>query len=317
MKVKLIHTIVINIGLSLGIDNYHKIKELDVFYYILLPALIGYGVFEFSAGNEEATVVAVLLAILFARFITAAVRFVIMSAISLYLIALAVAWLWERYPLATQAGVSIVLAMIIVGLGKVILHKILHIRHKSKKLNFETMDELPQEMIVRYTQQDEYLFEEALCFLAKHYKTREKNVKPFMIHSVRVAHILQEHHAPVDVVVAAYLHDLLEDTNCTLKEINEAFGDHVALLVSLSTYDKTILDYNARYREHFKRISGNSDALLLKAADIIDNRQYLNLATPKMAKQVQEKHKKFVDMASNTIEFHALFKRLHTEVGLH
>lgn len=55
--------------------------------------------------------------------------------------------------------------------------------------------------------------------------------EPYINHCVAVAGILAEMHVPPQVIVAALLHDTVEDTNVTLDQIREQFGDNVALLV--------------------------------------------------------------------------------------
>jgi len=55
--------------------------------------------------------------------------------------------------------------------------------------------------------------------------------EPYINHCVAVAGILAEMHVPPQVLVAALLHDTVEDTNITLDQIREQFGANVALLV--------------------------------------------------------------------------------------
>jgi len=55
--------------------------------------------------------------------------------------------------------------------------------------------------------------------------------EPYINHCVAVAGILAEMHVPPEVIVAALLHDTVEDTTITLEDIRQMFGDRVAMLV--------------------------------------------------------------------------------------
>ena len=58
-----------------------------------------------------------------------------------------------------------------------------------------------------------------------------KSGEPYLIHPVSVAQILAELHFEPAVIAAGLLHDVLEDTDVTRDEIQEAFGDEVLVLV--------------------------------------------------------------------------------------
>lgn len=55
--------------------------------------------------------------------------------------------------------------------------------------------------------------------------------EPYITHCVAVAAILAELRAPVEIVMAALLHDTVEDTALTLEDIRREFGDVIARLV--------------------------------------------------------------------------------------
>jgi len=65
---------------------------------------------------------------------------------------------------------------------------------------------------------------------------RRYNGEPFYNHPKRVCETLVEHgYADVEVLAAAMLHDVVEDTNVTLDEIREYFGERVADMVNWLT----------------------------------------------------------------------------------
>ena len=55
--------------------------------------------------------------------------------------------------------------------------------------------------------------------------------EPFVIHPINVAIILSEMEMDDEAIVAGLLHDTVEDTDCTILDIKNQFGDNVALLV--------------------------------------------------------------------------------------
>lgn len=96
---------------------------------------------------------------------------------------------------------------------------------------------------------------------------------PYITHPFSVALLVAEDGAHDDVVVAALLHDTLEDTATTREEIVEAFNGRVADLVAAVS---EVRQDGAAWRERkmkYLDLLGRSDddALLIAAADKIDN----------------------------------------------
>ena len=60
---------------------------------------------------------------------------------------------------------------------------------------------------------------------------------PYINHPVEVARMVAATGAPEDVVIAAVLHDVVEDSDVTLAELERAFGPEVAALVDALTDD--------------------------------------------------------------------------------
>ena len=64
-----------------------------------------------------------------------------------------------------------------------------------------------------------------------HEGQKRKSGEPYIIHPIAVAKILVEMGMDTDTIVAALLHDVVEDTEVELKEVETKFGSDVALLV--------------------------------------------------------------------------------------
>ncbi len=88
------------------------------------------------------------------------------------------------------------------------------------------------------------LFIEALSFAAsKHRLQRRKdNQSPYINHLIDVARLLwfEGGVRDTELLIAGLLHDCLEDTETTAKELEDSFGDRVRSLVEEVSDDKTL-----------------------------------------------------------------------------
>ena len=107
-------------------------------------------------------------------------------------------------------------------------------------------------------------------------QARKGTSKPYIVHPLRVALILERYNFPRALVVAALLHDVVEDTDATIDDVSTRFGDEVAALVSAVTEQKVEggkrRPWKVRKQEalnHLKRLPRQVAAL--KAADALDN----------------------------------------------
>jgi guanosine-3',5'-bis(diphosphate) 3'-pyrophosphohydrolase len=95
---------------------------------------------------------------------------------------------------------------------------------------------------------------------------------PYIEHPVRVAALLDEHGYGEEVLAAALLHDVVEDSETNLDELREKFGDVVAGLVGAMTDDESIDDYRQRKAEHRERLAAApAEALAIYGADKLTN----------------------------------------------
>lgn len=87
------------------------------------------------------------------------------------------------------------------------------------------------------------LVENAITFAAKaHGNQKRKGTDiPYITHPFAVGMLLQREKCSKEVIAAGILHDTLEDTETTFKDLTDAFGVHVANLVqAASEHDKTL-----------------------------------------------------------------------------
>src|SRR5512146_2664436 len=64
-----------------------------------------------------------------------------------------------------------------------------------------------------------------------HRGQKRQSGEPYVNHGMTVASILADLRVPPEVVAAGLLHDTVEDTTVTLKDIRRDFGETVAVLV--------------------------------------------------------------------------------------
>ena len=95
---------------------------------------------------------------------------------------------------------------------------------------------------------------------------------PYVEHPITVAARLEELGVRDEVLAAALLHDVVEDSETTLEELREPFGAEVAGLVGTLTDDEAIDSYRERKAEHRERVAAApADALAIYGADKLTN----------------------------------------------
>ncbi len=129
------------------------------------------------------------------------------------------------------------------------------------------------------------LLQSVLFACTKHEDQRRKNsnATPYINHPVEVAEYLSRVGGvdDVEILVAAILHDTIEDTNTTAAEIRECFGDSVLGLVLECTDDKS-LEKSERKRLQIENASQKSPgAKQIKLADKACNLKSILVDPPK------------------------------------
>ena len=115
-----------------------------------------------------------------------------------------------------------------------------------------------------------------------HKGVRRRSGEPYILHPIAVAKIVVSNIGlGYKSIVAALLHDVVEDTDYTVDDLRSLFGDKVATLVDGLTKIKTVLDNEDKAQqksmqaENFKRIllTLNDDVrvVLIKLADRLHN----------------------------------------------
>jgi (p)ppGpp synthase/HD superfamily hydrolase len=120
---------------------------------------------------------------------------------------------------------------------------------------------------------------------------------PYIEHPQAVAAVLAEHGFGDEVLAAALLHDVVEDSETTVEEVRERFGDPVARLVGALSDDESIADYRARKDEHRQRVAAaGADALAIYCADKLTNLRTLRSTYAREGEAVAEEFKVPLDL---------------------
>ncbi|MDR0646240.1 MAG: RelA/SpoT family protein [Elusimicrobiota bacterium] len=159
------------------------------------------------------------------------------------------------------------------------------------------MDNMLEEIIDTFKtynpSQDTALIEKAYDFAKKAHEGQKRLTgEPFFTHAVEVAKILLGHKLDVETISAALLHDTVEDTSTTVKDIeinfNKEISDMVAGLTKIDKFESTSTDEATveNWRKMLIAISHDIRIILIKLADRTHNMKTLH-ALP--AKRQQEK----------------------------
>lgn len=127
----------------------------------------------------------------------------------------------------------------------------------------------------------------AWVFAQKYHRGQlRKSGEPFFAHPLEVANLLAGLRMDTDTIVAAILHDTVEDTDATLEEIETAFGVDVARMVEgVTKLDKlqfrTAEDFQAEnFRKLVFAMSKDIRVIVIKLADRLHNMRTLGSMKP-------------------------------------
>jgi (p)ppGpp synthase/HD superfamily hydrolase len=125
-----------------------------------------------------------------------------------------------------------------------------------------------------------------LAVKAHHGQVRKYTEEPYIVHPLKVANLVSKvPHSP-EMIAAALLHDVVEDTEVTFDDINNLFGLEVTKLVWMVTDQSRPGDGNRATRKEIDRkhlAKANPTAKTIKLADIIDNSKDIIKYDPKFA----------------------------------
>ncbi len=132
---------------------------------------------------------------------------------------------------------------------------------------------------------DQDLLQRAYDFGLWAHRTQHRfSGEPYFEHCLQVAHILADMRMDAVTIAAGLLHDVVEDTGFTLQDIEEEFGEQVALLVDGVTKITELsgrknLSYEVRQAETFRKMllsmAKDLRVIIIKLADRLHNMRTL------------------------------------------
>jgi len=129
-----------------------------------------------------------------------------------------------------------------------------------------------------------------------------KSGEPYVTHPILVAAITASITGDEDMTIAALLHDVVEDTPVTLEEVQEAFGERVALLVEgltkiyelrtdelpASSSDEKLIKSALTFRKMLLISIKDLSVLVIKLCDRVHNMMTLDSLPPNKQKRIAE-----------------------------
>src|SRR4051794_8677344 len=115
-----------------------------------------------------------------------------------------------------------------------------------------------------------------------HKTMRRKSGEPYILHPLAVSQIcVEEIGLGVRSTICALLHDVVEDTDISLEDIERDFGNEIARIVDGLTKISNVIDVNASQQaENFKKIlltlTDDPRVILIKLADRLHNMRTLD-----------------------------------------
>ncbi|MDP2103252.1 MAG: bifunctional (p)ppGpp synthetase/guanosine-3',5'-bis(diphosphate) 3'-pyrophosphohydrolase [Methylotenera sp.] len=143
-----------------------------------------------------------------------------------------------------------------------------------------------------------------------------KTGEPYITHPVSVACILADLHMDVPTILAALLHDVVEDTLITIVDIKEKFGQQVAELVDgVTKLDKIEFQSASQAQaENFRKMllamSQDVRVILVKLADRLHNMQTLEAMRPDKQKLIAKETLDIYAPIANRLGLNAIYQAL-------
>lgn len=115
-----------------------------------------------------------------------------------------------------------------------------------------------------------------------HKDMRRKSGEPYIYHPIAVAHIAaKEIGLGTTSIICALLHDVVEDTEYTLKDIEKLFGKKTSLIIDGLTKIEDVFDKNVSMQaENFRKmlltLSDDVRVILIKLSDRLHNMRTLD-----------------------------------------
>ena len=116
---------------------------------------------------------------------------------------------------------------------------------------------------------------------------RKYTGEDYIVHPIRVAKIVEQFGGSDDQIAAAFLHDVVEDTDVDILDVRMEFGNDIGEIVDGLTDVSQPSDGNRKLRKAMDRAhsaDASAEAQFVKCADIIDNSADISANDPNFSK---------------------------------
>ncbi len=203
----------------------------------------------------------------------------------------------------------------------------------SAERHHELFDQLVAEVAAYNPDVDRDLLERAYRFASEaHEHQQRRSGEDFILHPLGVASILAELRRRDTTIAAALVHDVVEDTDATIEQVREEFGDEIARLVEGVT-KLTRIHFQSReqaqaenYRKMVMAMAQDPDVILIKLADRLHNMRTIEyLGKQKQLQKARETLEVYAPLAHRLgihtvkweledLAFQTLHPRKYTEI---
>jgi len=131
-------------------------------------------------------------------------------------------------------------------------------------------------------------------------QVRKYTGEPYWRHPEAVAALVKTVHHTPEMIAAAFMHDVIEDTDCTEEHMRSTFGDAVTDLVMWLTDVSKPTDGNREARKRVDRAHTDAaprEAKTIKLADLIDNSRSITQYDPDFARVYLNEKRLLLDEA--------------------
>lgn len=149
-----------------------------------------------------------------------------------------------------------------------------------------------KETYLTQTEQEAKLLEQAKMYAVRNHGLQEYDGFPYHKHLDDVDSVVQRYSNATKYRMAAWLHDIIEDTPVSYNDIDKQFGFEVAEIVFCVT-DEMGRNRAEKKPKTYPKIKSNSDAVFIKLCDRIANVENGVKNGSSMIKKYVKEHKEF------------------------
>ncbi|MDP1629690.1 MAG: HD domain-containing protein, partial [bacterium] len=155
-----------------------------------------------------------------------------------------------------------------------------------------TIEDILNQLNSKISEEDRRLIRRAYEFAAKaHQDQKRASGEPYIVHPIGVVRTLAAMNLDAVTIAAGFLHDVADDTPCTVKDIENEFGPEIAFLVSgVTKLGK--LKYRGverqveNLRKMFLAMAQDIRVVLIKLADRLHNMESLSFLPERKQKRI-------------------------------